>query len=312
MTVPESEKPYSNKNGLTRFHIAATGHSLNYLPEYIADRRGFFKEQGLEVTAAVPEPWNRVLDELTDASAAAALGGIWVPSVYGTNTKDYTTFAQLSNRCPLALVKRGGAEGFKLADVVGKTVLVKSGGAASPALFFKMLLRENGLDPASVCVQDLSDSRVTELFQAGTGDYLVADVVSARVIALSNPGVSVAMEMVTDGGGECPWSVYYCETASMTASAVDLQKRFSTALEKGMHWLQQNDAETFRKDLGELFPAAPTDMLVQLTNKYRQNGMWTSTSVSRPGFKRWQQGLTDGGLLKAPFPYEAIVKNSLE
>jgi hypothetical protein len=34
---------------LQRFHVTATSHSLNYLPEYIANRHGYFREQGLEV-----------------------------------------------------------------------------------------------------------------------------------------------------------------------------------------------------------------------------------------------------------------------
>ncbi|OAA56733.1 hypothetical protein SPI_07740 [Niveomyces insectorum RCEF 264] len=125
--------------------------------------------------------------------AAAALGGIWVPSMY-RNIKKYTTFAQLANRCPLALVKRGNAEGFKLAEVTGKTVLLKSGNGAS-------------------------------LFLGDTGDYFFVDIVSARIMAQKNPGVSVAMKMATDGGN-IPWSVYYW-----------------------MHWVQQNDAETYREDL---------------------------------------------------------------
>ena len=57
------------------FHISATGHSLNYLPEYVAVDQGFFEEEGLRVTAEVPSPWDRVLDDIGTGKAQAALGG---------------------------------------------------------------------------------------------------------------------------------------------------------------------------------------------------------------------------------------------
>jgi ABC-type nitrate/sulfonate/bicarbonate transport system substrate-binding protein len=64
------------------FNLTATGYNLNYLPEYIALRHGFFREQGLDVTVTIPTPWDGVLDALADKTADMALGGIWVPSMY--------------------------------------------------------------------------------------------------------------------------------------------------------------------------------------------------------------------------------------
>jgi len=139
---------------MDRFHITATGHSLNYLPEYIARRHGFFRAQHLEVTVTVPRPWDLVLDELADGTANAALGGIWVPSMYLNRGQKYTAFAQVANRAPLALVARvkqtKSSSPFCLQDVVGRTVLMKGSNGASVGLFFKMLLRENDIDPQSV------------------------------------------------------------------------------------------------------------------------------------------------------------------
>ncbi|KIH88720.1 hypothetical protein SPBR_07803 [Sporothrix brasiliensis 5110] len=206
----------------TRFHIAATGHSLNYLPQYIAERHGYFRDEGLAISVSVPSPWDNMLEELGDGTAAAALGGIWVPSMYRSAGKQYTAFAQLSNRCPLALVARGG--------VVDKTVLLKSGNGASVGLFFKMLLREHGLDPAA----DLAGPMLHALFEGGLGDYFVLDIVSARILAQTNADVHVVLEMAADGDA-IPWSVYYCETETLGDEAVvDAQTRFCTALERGM------------------------------------------------------------------------------
>lgn len=294
---------------LRPFLLTATGYNLNYLPEYIALRHGFFREQGLDVRVTIPKPWDGVLDDLAQKTADLALGGIWVPSMYRDRVQSYTVFGQIANRSPLALIKRAPPDGFKLSDVAGRTVLMKSGGGASVGLFFKMLLRENGVDPRSVdYVQDLDGVMLGNLFQGGMGDYFITDNLSAQAMAAQNPNVSVAMEMVSQG--DVPWSVYYRETAPLSADTFDAQKRFFVALSKGIEWVLEHDAESFSDELTELFPDIPIDVVIKVTNSFRDKGMWTSANIPQKGFARWQQGLADARLVKEPLQYNAIVDSS--
>ncbi|KAL5326665.1 hypothetical protein ACEPPN_004354 [Leptodophora sp. 'Broadleaf-Isolate-01'] len=289
------------------FYLTATGYNLNYLPEYIALRHGFFKEQGLDVTVNIPTPWDGVLDALADGSADMALGGIWVPTMYRNRVQNYTVFAQIANRCPLALLTRGSVrQDFKLSDVAGKTVLMKSGGGASVGLFFKMLLRENGVDPRSVdYIQDLDGVMLGNLFQGGMGDYFVTDNLSALAMASRNPDVAVQMEMVTQG--DVPWSVYYRETECIAPEVLDAQRRFCVALKKGIDWVLERDAESFSDELADLFPNVPVEVAVSVTNQFRREGMWTSTVIPQKAFDRWQVGLTGARLVKEPLVYSEIV-----
>ncbi|KAM0313836.1 hypothetical protein ACHAO8_005227 [Botrytis cinerea] len=290
------------------FHLTATGYNLNYLPEYIALRHGFFQEQGLDVTVNIPTPWDGVLDALADGTADMALGGIWVPSMYRDRVKNYTVFAQIANRCPLALLRRGHDEGFKLSDMIGSTVLMKSGGGASVGLFFKMLLRENNIDHNSLdYIQDLDGIMLGNLFQGGMGDYFITDNLSARIMVEQNKNISIAMEMVSQE--DVPWSVYYREADGITPEVLDAQKRFCIGLAKGIDWVLEHDAETFKDELAELFPSAPINSVVSVTNSFRENGMWTSTEIPREGYKRWQIGLAGHRLIKEPFPYKVVVNN---
>jgi NitT/TauT family transport system substrate-binding protein len=294
---------------MQRFHLTATGHNLNYLPEYIARRHGYFKEQGLDFDLKIPVPWDGVLDELTEGTADMALGGIWVPAMYRNRAKHYTVFAQIANRCPLALLRRGHDEGFKLADVAKSTVLMKSGGGASVGLFFKMLLRENGIDPNSISyIQDLDGAMLATLFEGGMGDYYVTDNLSALAMTAKNPEISIAMEMVKEG--DIPWSVYYRETATVTPEVLDAQRRFCIALGKGVDWVLQHDAESYKGELAELFPGVSVDVIVAVTNSFRQNGMWSSTCIPRKAFDRWQTGLADACLIKEAFSYDELVNDA--
>jgi len=290
------------------YHLTATGYNLNYLPEYIALRHGFFREQGLDVKVTIPIPWDGVLDRLADGTAEMALGGIWVPSMYRGRVQNYTVFAQIANRCPLAILKHDSRDDFKLTDMVGKTVLMKSGGGASVGLFFKMLLRENGVDPRSVdYIQDLDGIMLGDLFQGGMGDYFITDNLSALAMVARNPNVSIAMECVTQG--DCPWSVYYRETAKTTPESLNATRRFCIGLQKGIDWVLQHDAESFRDELAELFPNVPVDVAISVTNQFRNCGMWTSTTIPRHAFERWQLGLRDARLVKEPIVYEDLVND---
>jgi NitT/TauT family transport system substrate-binding protein len=294
---------------MQQFKLTATGYNINYLPQYIATSHGFFRNQGLDVEVTIPTPWDGVLDALADDSADLALGGIWVPSMYRGRVKDYTVFAQIANRCPLALLRRtSSCSEFSLNDVIGKTVSMKSIGGASVGLFFKMLLRENGIDPASVdFIQDLDGLMLGDLFQGGMGDFFVTDNLSAKIIAERNSGVEVAMEMVTQG--EVPWSVYYKETGRSTPESRDAVKRFCAGLEEGIKWVLEHEADSFRDELLELFPKAPIEVVVEVVDSFRRNGMWSGTAIPQAAFDRWQKGLTDARFVDKPLEYGSLVES---
>ncbi|TNB46240.1 ABC transporter substrate-binding protein [Martelella lutilitoris] len=287
------------------FHISATGHSLNYLPEYVAVDQGFFEEEGLRVTAEVPSPWDRVLDDIGSGKAEAALGGIWVPSMFHGRGKRYVPFAQVAARAPLAIVGRERPAEFEWAALAGRTIAMKGSNGASVGLFIKMLLRENGVDPRAVdFVQDLDGRMLTDLFTGGMGDYLVIDFPSAVTLETAGGGHVVQPLPVT--GGNVPWSVYYSE-GEPDDERRDTHARFVRALGRGMNWILDHEAEDYRDFLAATFPKFAPDLMVNLTNVYRANGMWTTPRIDSDAYRRWQTGICDGHLTDAPIPYATLI-----
>ncbi|PXA85210.1 ABC transporter substrate-binding protein [Caulobacter sp. D4A] len=287
------------------FHVSATGHSLNYLPEYVAVWQGFFEEEELGVTASVPSPWDLVLSDISSAKADAALGGIWVPSMFHGRGKRYTPFAQIAARAPLAILGREQAGDFDWQAMAGKTISMKGSNGASVGLFTKLLLRENRVDPRAVhFVQDLDGKMLSDLFVDGMGDYLVIDYPSAVTLA-SKTDIHVVAELPITGGN-VPWSVYYAEGESDDAR-LDIQTRFSRALGRGMEWILANEAAGYREFLAKTFPKFSPDLLVRLTDIYRSNGMWTTPRIDPDAYARWQRGIADGHLTKAPIAYGDLI-----
>lgn len=287
------------------FHVSATGHSLNYLPEYIAVRQGFFEEEGLRVSADVPRPWDLVLEALRQKTAQAALGGIWVPSMYLGRSTRFTPFAQIAARAPLAIVGRGKADDFAWEKLPGKVVLMKGSNGASVGLFFKQCLREHGIDPGRLgFIQDLDGAMLAELFLGGMGDYLVVDYPGA--MKLEAQGRCSVVQALPVTGGNVPWSVYYALGES-TPERQEVQTRFARALNRGMEWIRANDPDDYASFLAQTFPNLPLEILVCAARTYIAHGMWTTPRIDDEAYSRWQEGIAAGHLVAAPISYDALI-----
>ena len=192
--------------------VSATANGLNYLPEYLADHIGLFAQRDLQVTTVACDPWTGVLDDLDSGAADFALGGLWVPAMYANGPRHFSVFCQLNNQFPMAIVQRTtGAEEFTLSSLEGKVVLAPGAGGSAPYEFTAGLLREAGVDVAAIrFVRDLSTAMLVELFGAGTGDAIIADLVTAKTLEATGAGTIVFRHL--DSGGTRPNSVYYCRT----------------------------------------------------------------------------------------------------
>jgi len=296
------------------FHIVATGHSLNYLPQYIALSQGFFADNGLNVRISVPRPWDLVLDALREGTAQAALGGIWVPSMYYGRSVHFKAFAQVSNRAPLALVGRERAQDFHWKNIVGKTVSMRGSNGASVGLFFKQVLRENHVDPKEVgFIQDLDGAMLAELFVGGMGDYLVIDYPGAQAMEARGNGFVVCA--LAEMAGDVPWSVYY-DRVLPSNEARDAQSQsqiqFIAALERAMVWIEAREVEDYAPFLAKTFSHLPLEILLKSARDYKAWGMWRSSIIAREAYQRWQYAMVSGHIISAPVAYENLVENPLK
>lgn len=289
---------------MDNFHIAATGHSLNYLPEYVANWQGYFAQEDLNISVSVPSPWQKVLDEVGCSEAQAVIGGIWVPSMYHGRGRIFTPFAQMSNRAPLALFTRNDSPAFDWKALVGKWILMKGSNGASVGIYMKMMLRENGVDPRDVnFIQDLDAGLLTDCFLGGMGDYLLIDAPSAQDLESRNLGR--VDQLFSETGGDIPWSVYYSEGVP-DATRLDQQTRFCRALAKGMEFVLDNPADSYADFLTRTFPRFNRQDLISLTDRYRKIGMWNGVEINPSAYARWQNGIFHAGLTKQPIPYENL------
>ncbi len=290
------------------FRVAATGVSINYMPEYVADKLGFFKEVGINYSSYAPSPWTQCLTDVNAEKAHAVVGGIWVPMMYMDRIKDYRSYAKIASRCPLFIVSRTATDGtVNWKDLENKRVLVSGGDGASHYLSVRGVAKEGGANIDSVrFVHDFNMSMLVELFIGGFGDYIVVQPDMAAQLIEAGHG-HLFCDLTTNGG-VIPWSVYY--TTDLLLEDLDLYTKFTQALQMGTTWLLENGGEACKDIIADKWPNMNVDDGVSTIDMFIREGMWTpSIEITQDELTRWQSFLVDGDVIDELMPYEKLVVN---
>jgi NitT/TauT family transport system substrate-binding protein len=290
-------------------NISATAHGLNYLPEYYADHLGLFAEHDLLVTATAKDPWTGVLDDLDSGAADVALGGLWVPAMYAGTPRKLSVFAQVNHQFPKALVTRAPSPDFAWSDVVGKTVLAPGIGGSAPYAFTAGLIRESGVDPASITfLRDLSTPMFVELFEAGLGDAIVLDHTNAEALQHRGTGFIANDYAVTGGLG--PNSVYYCRTDRIEELS-DRLVRFTSALGESMHLLKSVTLTDVAPLLEQHWPTMPQEVLASACERMLSSHTWDTARIDQDATERWIRILFEENMVRSIPAFEDVVDTSI-
>ena len=293
---------------MTPFTIAATAHSPNYLPQYLAEELGYFSDEGLSVTEIMCDPWTDALDLLFSDRADAVLGGAWLCALYYHHVRPLPIFAQINGRYPLALLTRHKpTEEFDWTSLRGKVVLVPSSGGAAAYMMFAGLLRQAGVEPSELTIlRDLSHEMYADLFAGGMGDAIVTYMVNARhLVADGHAHLAVSL---ADVSGPIPNSVYYTLPERLQRS--DAAKRFTRAIHRASVWIARSGVagKEVQAVLAKQWPDEDRKQLGEIVKEFNTSGLWADgVRVTRAALEHWQHLLVQGGFLKSPISYEELV-----
>ncbi|HEX3785154.1 MAG TPA: ABC transporter substrate-binding protein [Pseudonocardiaceae bacterium] len=284
--------------------VSATAHGVNYLPEYLAREHGIFATNDLDVPYHPRSPWDGVMHDLADGSADVALGGLWVPAMYAGNGREFVAVAQLNDRFPMGIVTREPVDGFTLSWLLGKTILAPGQGGGAPGEFTRGLMREAGLEPYQArFIHDLSTPMFRELFEAGLGDAMVADLGTAT--ELQRAGAGHISFRHAASGGRMPNSVYYVLRERLD----DLLPRlvpFVASIDEAMRRLRDGTAGDLTPLFEKEWPEADSGVLAEVTEQLVANGTWAGTRLDREPCERWTSILHTAGLTVTHVKFDSI------
>ena len=294
---------------LTKVTLNEVAHSIFYAPQYVAIEEGYFAEEGLDLTLVTGFGADKVLTALISGEADIGFMGAEA-SIYAYQegaTDPAVNFAQLTQRAGNFLVAREEMPDFKWEDLKGKKVLGGRKGGM-PEMVFEYILKNNGIDPAAdlEIAQSIDFGSTAAAF---TGDASAAFTVEFEpsATALEKEGAGYVVASLGVDSGYVPYTSYSAKTSFLNENPQVIQS-FTTALQKGMDYVQSHTPEEIAQVIAPQFPETDLDTLTTIVTRYYEQDTWKDNLVfEQDSFELLQDILESAGELSERVDYEQLV-----
>ncbi len=282
-------------------------HSIFYAPMYVAIEEGYFAEEGIDLDVVTGFGADKTMTAVLSGEANIGFMGSEA-SIYTYNegANDYVVnFAQLTQRAGNFLVAREEMESFKWEDLKGKDVLGGRKGGM-PEMVFEYILRQNGIDPSEVNIDQSIDFGATAAaFSGGQGEFTVEFEPGATSLEQEGKGYVVA-SLGTDSG-YVPYTAFSAKKSYIDENPEIIQG-FTNALQKGMDYVQSHTPEEIANVIAHQFGETDIQTITTIVTRYYEQDTWKDNLIfEKESFDLLQDILDDAGELSERAPYEELV-----
>lgn len=301
----------------TELAIGTASLGLTYLPVIIADRKGYFKDEGLSVEISAFSGGSKALEALLGGSLDMVSGAYSNTLTMAAKGQKLVEFVE-QIRCPgfvLAVSKRKAA-GFKgVQDMKGWTIGVSAPGS-STHMVLNYILSKNGLAPTDVSVIGVGTAAgAVAAMRAGQIDAILnSDPVIT--ILLSNGDAINAVDMRSPEtsnavfGGPYPEASVYT-TAAFAAKNPRTLQAVTNAVVRAERWMAASTPEQIAGALPEEYLLGDKTMYISamgaMRSCYSPDGLM---SKEAGGTVLKVLGAFDDGVLNAKINVETTYDNS--
>ena len=298
------------KTKLKKVKVAEVAHTIFYAPQYIALKKGYFKDEGLDVELVLTPGADKVTSAVLSGDVQIGFCGSEASIyVYNSGKKDYiVNFAALTKRDGSFIVSREKINNFKLEDLKGKYVI---GGrkAGMPEMTLEYTLKQNNIDINDLTIDTSVDfAAMAGTFTGGLGDFVTLFEPSAT--KLENEGKGYVVAYVGEYGGEVPYTTYNAKKSFIKKNK-NTVKGFTKAIDKGLDYVWNTDEEKIAKEIVEYFPDMTINELSKMIKRYKDNDAWNkNTYFSKESFDHLQDIIQEAGELDKKVPYKKLVNTT--
>ena len=309
VTVFAKKKDSPDDKTLTKVTLNEVAHSIFYAPQYVAIEKGYFKDEGLDLTLVTGFGADKTMTAVISGEADIGFMGAEA-SIYAYQegaTDPVVNFAQLTQRAGNFLVAREEMPDFKWENLKNKKVLGGRKGGM-PEMVFEYILKQNGLDPQKDLSIDQSidfGSTAAAFTGNNSADFTVEFEPSAT--ALEKQGAGYVVASLGVDSGYVPYTSYSAKTSYMKKKP-DIMQKFTNALQKGMDFVQNHTPEEIAEIIEPQFPETDLDTITAIVKRYYDQDTWKENLVfGQEGFELLQNILEDAGELKERTSYAELV-----
>ncbi len=298
----------NDNSNLKKIRVAEVAHSVFYAPQYVADKLGYFKEEGLDVEIILANGADNVMSAVLSGDVQIGFSGTEATIyVYNGGEKDYVmTFAGLTQKDGSFLVSRKKYDNFTLNDLKGKKVL---GGriGGMPEMTFEWALRQNGIDPKKDLDIDTSVAfaAMEGAFIGGNGDFVTLFEPNATEVEKQGFGYVVAG--IGELGGIVPYTSYSARKSYINNNK-DTIEAFNRAIQKGLDYIHTKSNKEIAESITSFFPDTSLNDLEKAIERYKEEDVWPKTTeFMEESFYHLQDIMINANELEKKVPYEDLI-----
>lgn len=173
-------------------------------------------------------------------------------------------------------------------------------------MVFEYILRQNGIDPSEVNInQSIDFGSTAAAFSGGQAEYTVEFEPGATTLEQEGAGCVVA-SLGTDSG-YVPYTAY-CAKSSYLEKHADTVQSFTNALQKGMDYVNTHTPEEIAAVIAPQFAETDLETLTAIVTRYYEQDTWKDNLIfEESSFDLLQDILEGAGELEKRAPYEDLV-----
>ncbi len=298
----------NDNSNLKKIRVAEVAHSVFYAPQYVADKLGYFKEEGLDVEIILANGADNVMSAVLSGDVQIGFSGTEATIyVYNGGEKDYVmTFAGLTQKDGSFLVSRKKYDNFTLNDLKGKKVL---GGriGGMPEMTFEWALRQNGIDPKKDLDIDTSVAfaAMEGAFIGGNGDFVT--LFEPNATSVEKNGLGYVVAYVGELGGSVPYTAYNARRSYIEENS-DIIEKFTRAINRGLEYVEMHEAKDIAKVVIDYFPNTSLNDMEIIVNRYKSGDAWKKNiKINEEEWEHIQEIIKASGELKETVPYDKLI-----
>ena len=187
------------------------------------------------------------------------------------------------------------------------TIYVYNGGEEDYPVTFAALTKRDGAFLVSrekidnFTLNDLKGKSVI----GGTGDFVT--LFEPNATSVEKEGLGYIVAYVGELGGAVPYTAYNAKRSYIDNNP-DIIKGFSRAINKGLKFVSDNDAETIAKSIISFFPDTALNDLITMIDRYKKGDAYRETiSINEEEWKHIQDIMIAAGELDEYAPYDKLI-----
>jgi NitT/TauT family transport system substrate-binding protein len=293
---------------LEKVRIAEVTRSIFYAPQYVALAKGFFKDEGLDVSLMTTAGGDKTMTTLLSGGADVALVGSETSIyVYAQGSKDpVINFAQLTQTDGTFLFSRKKIDNFSWDQLKGTTFLGQRKGGM-PQMVGEFVLKKHGIDPHKDLnlIQNVDYANIANAFASGTGEFVQLFEPTASIFEKEGKGYIVAS--FGKESGHVPYTTYMTKQSYIKDHKATVEK-FTRAVYKAQQWVKNHSSEEIAKAIQPYFPDTDLGIMTTVVDRYKSQGSFaTDPILDKEEWNNLQNIMKEAGELPKQINHNTLV-----